>query len=454
MHCSEAARFGNSVIEGEWGNYLKADILAAIELAEGQQGNDGQDGHNSGQCGGSAVVAADDLGVDCHRQGLGFAGIQDDGGGQFTDHGDPAQDGTRDDAGGHHGHRDAEECLHLGSTQRDGSFLNAHGDLLQDSHRRADGIGQTPDDECHHHDEHGAADEERGLIEADEQCDTKDRAGHDIGDHRENIHHVGQGVAAAHHQIGDENSQQHDDDQCQQGDDDGVLDAATQLADGGLVALQRVAVHKDLALRVLERGVDDVGLRHDGDAHHQIDSQMHQSVDALAGLPFLHGVHTVQSEGVLVGNVLLDEEHQRGDDDSNDGDSGCKAVAAAHLVDELSVKDNREGTVALTDQHRGAEVCKGSHEHQQSRSQQGGHDQRHDHFEEAGNARASEVLSRLDEGVVDILQCTLGVEEHQREQLERHDQHDAAEAVDVRDGDAEVFEEGGDDTTAAQQQDP
>ena len=61
LHCGEAARFGNSVIEGEWGNYLKADILAAIELAEGQQGNDGQDGHNSGQCGGSAVVAADDL---------------------------------------------------------------------------------------------------------------------------------------------------------------------------------------------------------------------------------------------------------------------------------------------------------------------------------------------------------------------------------------------------------
>lgn len=101
---------------------------------------------------------------------------------------------------------------------------------------------------------------------------------------------------------------------------------------------------------------------------------MHQSVDALAGLSLLHGVHTVQSKGVLVGNVLLDEEHQRGDDDSDDGDSGCKAVAAAHLVDELGVKDNRESTVALTDQHRGAEVCKGSHEHQQSRSQQGGHD--------------------------------------------------------------------------------
>ena len=57
--------------------------------------------------------------------------------------------------------------------------------------------------------------------------------------------------------------------------------------------------------------------------------QMHQSVDALAGLPLLHGVHTVQSEGVLVGNVLLDEEHQRGDDDSDDGDSGCKAPPAA-----------------------------------------------------------------------------------------------------------------------------
>jgi len=374
LHCGEAARFGNSVIEGEWGNYLKADILAAIELAEGQQGNDGQDGHDGGQCGCSAVVAADDLGVDCHRQGLGFAGIQDDGGGQFTDHGDPAQDSTRDDAGSHHGNRDAEECLHLGSAQRDSSFLNAHGDLLQDSHRRADGIGQTPDDEGYYHDEHGAADEERGLIEADEQRNAKDRAGHDVGDHREDVHHVGQGIAAAHHQISNENSQQHDDDQCQQGDDDGILNAATQLADGGLVALQRVAVHKNLTLRVLERGVNDVGLRHDGDAHYKVDDQMHQSVDALASLSLLHGVHTVQSEGVLVGNVLLDEEHQRGDDDSDDGDSGCKAVAAAHLVDELSVKDNREGTVALTDQHRGAEVCKGSHEHQQSRSQQGGHD--------------------------------------------------------------------------------
>ena len=67
------------MIEGEWGNYLKTDILAAIELAESQQRNDGEDGHNGGQCGCSAVVAADDLGIDCYRQGLGLAGIQDDG---------------------------------------------------------------------------------------------------------------------------------------------------------------------------------------------------------------------------------------------------------------------------------------------------------------------------------------------------------------------------------------
>ena len=427
------------MIKGERGNRLKADVLAAVELAEGQQGDDGQDGHDGGQCGCGAVVAADDLGVDGHRQGLSLAGIQDDGGGQLTDHRDPAQDGTGDDAGCHHGHRDAEECLHLRSTQRDGGFLDAHGDLLQNGHRRADGIGQTPDDEGHHHDEHGAADEERRLIEADEQRDAKDCAGHDVGDHREDVHHVGQGVAAAHHQIGDEDSQQHDDDKRQQGDDDGVLDAAAQLADGGLVALQRVAVHEDLALRVLERGVDDVGLRQNGDAHHEIDRQMHQSVDTLAGLALLHGVHTVQREGVLVGNVLLDEEDQRGDDDGDDGDGGCKAVAAADLVDELGVEDDGEGAVALADEHRGTEVCKGAHEHQQSCGQQGGHDKGHDHLEEADNARAAEVLSRLDEGVVDVLQRALGVEEHQREQLERHDQHDAAEAVDFRDGDAEVL---------------
>ena len=57
------------------GDYLKADILAAIELAESQQRNDGEDGHNGGQCGCSAVVAADDLGIDCYRQGLGLAGM-------------------------------------------------------------------------------------------------------------------------------------------------------------------------------------------------------------------------------------------------------------------------------------------------------------------------------------------------------------------------------------------
>ena len=181
---------------------------------------------------------------------------------------------------------------------------------------------------------------------------------------------------------------------------------------------------------------------------------MHQSVDALASLALLHGVHTVQREGVLVGNILLDEEDQRGDDDGDDGDGGCKAVAAADLVDELGIEDDGEGAVALADEHRGAEVCKGAHEHQQSCGQQGGHDKGHDYLEEAGNARAAEVLSRLDEGVVDVLQRALGVEEHQWEQLERHDQHDAAEAVDVRDGNAEVLEEGGDDAAAAQQQDP
>ena len=48
-------------------NRLKADVLAAVELAEGQQGDDGQAGHDGGQCSCGAVVAADDLGVDGHR---------------------------------------------------------------------------------------------------------------------------------------------------------------------------------------------------------------------------------------------------------------------------------------------------------------------------------------------------------------------------------------------------
>ena len=110
------------------------------------------------------------------------------------------------------------------------------------------------------------------------------------------------------------------------------------------------------------------------------------------------------------------------------------------------------GAVALTDQHRRAEVCEGSHEHQQGCGQQGGHDEGDDYLEEAGEPGAAQVLRRLDQGVVDVLQRTLGIQEHQREQLQRHDQHDAAEAVDVRDGDAQVLEEGGDHAAAPQQQ--
>ena len=124
-------------------------------------------------------------------------------------------------------------------------------------------------------------------------------------------------------------------------------------------------------------------------------------------------------------NITVDEKFQRY------LQFGGMPILREYKFNEARSNQALEGiysTVVLRDI-----LHKGAHEHQQSCGQQGGHDKGHDHLEEAGNARAAEVLSRLDEGVVDILQCTLGVEEHQREQLERHDQHDAAEAVDFRD---------------------
>ena len=56
--------------------------------------------------------------------------------------------------------------------------------------------------------------------------------------------------------------------------------------------------------------------------------------------------------------------------------------------------------------------------------------------------------------IVDIFERTLGVEEYQREQLQRHDEHDPPEAVDIRYGDSDILEKCSDDTASAQQKDP
>ena len=121
------------MLEGEREDYLKADILSAIELAEGQQGDDGQDGHDGGQCGCSAVVAADDLGIDRYRQGLGLAGIQDDGVDSSLIMVTQLRIAPEMMPEAIMGTVMRKNAFDLGSAQRDGSFLNAHGDLLQDS---------------------------------------------------------------------------------------------------------------------------------------------------------------------------------------------------------------------------------------------------------------------------------------------------------------------------------
>jgi len=148
----------------------------------------------------------------------------------------------------------------------------------------------------------------------------------------------------------------------------------------------------------------------------------------LLGLHGLQGGHGV---GELPAQQLLDEEeHQRNHDDDH-AHGGCKAVVCAHLAHELGIKHDREGLVALADDHRRTKIGEDPHEHQQHTGQQRGQDQRENNLGHPLEGVAAQALRRFVQRVVQVLHGAGHVHIDQRERLEREHQHDTGKAIDT-----------------------
>ena len=166
----------------------------------------------------------------------------------------------------------------------------------------------------------------------------------------------------------------------------------------------------------------------------------------------MQGVH---GELEAAGGPLLQEEDQRRHHDGDDGQRRGEVEVGAVFAQVLVVDQDGEGLVALTQQHGSAEVREGLHEDHQRRGQDGGHGEGHHHPEEPPHTGAAHVGGGLHEGVVDVLEGAVHVDEDQGEELQGLDQENALEAIDAAHADVEhALQELRDDAAAAQQHDP
>ena len=163
----------------------------------------------------------------------------------------------------------------------------------------------------------------------------------------------------------------------------------------------------------------------------------------------------IHGELEAVGAPLLDGEHDGRDDHRDDRQRGGEVAVRAAFAQVRVVDHDREGLVALADEHRRAEVRKRLHEHHQRRGENRGHGQGQHDLHQTPHTRAAHVGGGLHQRVVDVLERAVHVDEHQREELERLHQQDALEAIDGRHLHAQQRgQELRDRAAAAQQQNP
>ena len=265
-----------------------------------------------------------------------------------------------------------------------------------------------------------------------------------------------QRARAAHDQVGQDDRDHDDDDQRHHAHEDRVLRGHPQLfLEGLLVVAEGEAGREHRALALAEGQIDDVDLRQEGDRAEQVAVEVHQEAPEARGRLLLHRVQGVDGEFEAAGGPLLQEEDDGRHDDGDHRQRRGEVVVAAVLAQVLVVEQDREGLEALA-QHGGrAEVREGLHEdHQRGREDRRHGEVQHD-LEQALHADAAHVGGGLHQGVVDALEGAVHVDEHEREELQRLREGDAAEAVDARELDAEGgLEELRDDARAPEQHDP
>ena len=182
---------------------------------------------------------------------------------------------------------------------------------------------------------------------------------------------------------------------------------------------------------------------------------MHEKAAETLCILLLHGVQGVDGEFEAPCCPLLEEEYHGGDDDRDNGECGSKVVVCTVFTEILIIKQHREGLEALAEDGGRTEVGKRLHEHHECSGEDGGHSEMQHDVEKTLHTGAAHICRGLHEGIVNALESTVHVDEHEREELERLRQGDAAEAVDAGQGDAEGgFEKLCDDTAASEQHDP
>jgi hypothetical protein len=151
----------------------------------------------------------------------------------------------------------------------------------------------------------------------------------------------------------------------------------------------------------------------------------------------------------------LDQEEHRRDDDRDDADGRCETEVRPRLAQELVVDFDGKHPIAFADEERRTEIRESSHEYQKGSRQYRRHAQGDGDFEEPPYSRTAETIRCFKERIVDILQSTRYVKENQREQLQRQNQEDAVESVNVGNGDARHrLDEHRDDARPSQQLNP
>ena len=263
-------------------------------------------------------------------------------------------------------------------------------------------------------------------------------------------------VVAAHNEVCEHDRDDDDDRKGDDAHDERVARGEHELfLQRALVVDKGVPHAEERAFAVAEAEINDIYLREDRNGAEKIAVQMHEEAAETLCILLLHGVQGVDREFEAPCCPLLEEEYHGGDDDRDNGECGSKVVVCTVFTEILIIKQHREGLEALAEDGGRTEVGKRLHEHHECSGEDGGHSEMQHDVEKTLHTGAAHICRGLHEGIVNALESTVHVDEHEREELERLRQGDAAEAVDAGHGDAEGgFEKLCDDTAASEQHDP
>ena len=263
-------------------------------------------------------------------------------------------------------------------------------------------------------------------------------------------------VVAAHNEVCEHDRDDDDDRKGDDAHDERVARGEHELfLQRALVVDKGVPHAEERAFAVAEAEINDIYLREDRNGAEKIAVQMHEKAAETLCILLLHGVQGVDREFEAPCCPLLEEEYHGGDDDRDNGECGSKVVVCTVFTEILIIKQHREGLEALAEDGGRTEVGKRLHEHHECSGEDGGHSEMQHDVEKTLHTGAAHICRGLHEGIVNALESTVHVDEHEREELERLRQGDAAEAVDAGQGDAEGgFEKLCDDTAASEQHDP